>query len=112
RVLVFASPELTNTRSSQTTGVAAEGPGNAAVHRTFLVLENSDGKFFSGLDPLKSGPRQCAQLAAPAACKMKEKARAGRIGFIDRNGCGYHTEPALFSPLILSFKEKPLRQKN
>src|SRR6266404_4824365 len=66
-VLLFSSVELTKTESPQIIGVAADGPGNAADHLTFCVLENSTGRFFSLLDPLKYVPRQCAQFSASAA---------------------------------------------
>jgi hypothetical protein len=48
-------------------GVAADGPGNCVDHLTFFVFENSAGKLFSPLDPLKLGPRHCAQFSARAA---------------------------------------------
>src|SRR5947208_10554186 len=64
--LALSSPELTKTRSSQMTGVAAEGPGSAATHFTSLVLENAVGRLASVVDPLKEGPRHCGQFSARA----------------------------------------------
>src|SRR5205814_828833 len=61
-----SSAELTNTRSSQMIGVAAEVPGSGAAHFTFLFLENSAGRFFSVLEPLKKGPRHCGQFSPQA----------------------------------------------
>ena len=46
-------------------GVAAEGPGRAAAHFTVSVFEKFSGRFFSLDEPLKFGPRQCGQSAAP-----------------------------------------------
>jgi hypothetical protein len=47
-------------------GVAALGPGRSADQATFSVLDHSAGRFFSGDDPSKFGPRHWAQFAAAA----------------------------------------------
>ncbi len=52
------------TWSSQTTGVAAAGPGSGAHHLMFSVFENVVGRFFSVVEPLKNGPRHCGQFSA------------------------------------------------
>src|SRR5207248_3715382 len=58
------STELTKTRPSQITGVAAEGPGRSATHFTFSVFEKRGGRPFSVVEPLKKGPRHCGQFSA------------------------------------------------
>src|SRR5438128_2251463 len=47
------SPDETKTRSSQTAGVAALGPGKSTLQSTFSAFENFAGRFFSGVEPLK-----------------------------------------------------------
>ena len=78
-VRACASVELTNTRFPQMTGVADDGPGRAVVHLTCAVLENFTGRFVSGEEPLKAGPRHCGHWAAwrgaPTAKKATSKAR-------------------------------------
>ena len=46
------------------TGVAADAPGSATDHLMFSVLLKVAGRFFSGLEPLWSGPRQLDQFSA------------------------------------------------
>src|SRR5438552_11323186 len=70
-VLVRSSVELTNTWFSQMMGVAAAAPGSGVDHLTFLVLENSAGRFFSVLEPLKCVPRHCGQFSARAAAPIQ-----------------------------------------
>ena len=51
------SVDDTNTRSCQTTGVAADVPGKSTLQATFSVRLHSVGRFFSSVEPLKNGPR-------------------------------------------------------
>src|SRR5262245_41107990 len=79
RLLSVPSVEATNTESPQTIGVEPLGPDIGAVQITFSVLLKLAGRFFSGLDPLKLGPRQFAQFSAcrgSAASMMPESAPA------------------------------------
>src|SRR5437867_6400726 len=71
--LVASSPELTNTCVSQITGVAADGPGSSANHFTCSVFENVAGRFFSVVEPLKFGPRQCGQFSAWQEKRIRSK---------------------------------------
>ena len=66
----------TNTRSFQTTGVEALGPGMGAIHLTFSVLDQVAGRPVSEVEPSKPGPRHWGQSAAWSAAV---RARAGRI---------------------------------
>ena len=61
-----ASVELTKTRSPTMMGVASPGPGSAADQATPSVRLHVAGRPVSGLEPLKSGPRQWGQSAARA----------------------------------------------
>src|SRR5688572_8188570 len=71
------SAAVTNTRSPQINGVAADEPGRATAHFTPSVLLNFSGRPFSGLEPLCSGPRQLAQFSARSA--VAEKSRRNGI---------------------------------
>ena len=54
----------TKTKSPQTQGVLALGPGRSILHKTFSVSLNCVGRFFSSVEPLKNGPRNCGQSPA------------------------------------------------
>src|ERR1035441_10676606 len=48
-------------------GVAAAPPGRSALQAMFSLRLHCDGRFFSSLEPLKNGPRQCGQSPARTA---------------------------------------------
>ena len=58
--------ELTKTRSPQTAGVAALGPGRGVTQTTFSVLLQFSGRPVSGLEPFIDGPRHWGQSSARA----------------------------------------------
>jgi hypothetical protein len=79
----LASSALTNTRSPETIGVPAPGPGRAVVQRTFVSASNLAGRSFASLAPLRCGPRHCRHSVAelpPASA-----ARAGVAAAVVRN---------------------------
>src|SRR5436190_13877633 len=52
-------------------GVEAEGPGSGRIQATFSVFDHFTGRFFSGLEPSKFGPRHWGQFAAMAATPIR-----------------------------------------
>ena len=70
-------------------GVEADGPGIGAVHRTFSVLENLVGNPVSVEEPLKKGPRHCAQFSARTeTTRARALARMTEVNFIVRGKAG------------------------
>ena len=66
-VSLAASTPDRNTRSCRMMGVEPAAPGKSALQATFSVGLQSEGRFFSSLEPLKEGPRHCGQSPASAA---------------------------------------------
>src|SRR5215475_13835075 len=57
---------VTKTLSAQTMGVELPRSGKGTFHFTFSVALQRTGRFFSGVVPTPSVPRQAGQLAARA----------------------------------------------
>src|SRR5215207_2247151 len=65
--LLAVSSGLTNTASSQTTGVPLLGPGMTAFQTTFWSGPILSGRPAALLDPSKFGPRHCGQFSPARA---------------------------------------------
>ncbi len=61
---LFASGLDTKIESPQTAGVAPLIPGSGVDHLRPASALQVEGSPFSGEDPLKAGPRHCAQFSA------------------------------------------------
>src|SRR5205814_8414774 len=68
---------------SQMAGEAALGPGSGNVQAIFSVFDHWAGRFFSGLEPSKFGPRHCGQLAADAAAASNQQSATSDNLFIE-----------------------------
>jgi hypothetical protein len=75
---LFGSGEDTKIESPQTAGVAPLMPGSGVFHWMPLVSFHVSGRFFSGEEPLKAGPRHCGQFSARAKSAVQAKAATAR----------------------------------
>src|SRR5436189_6463935 len=76
---LLSSGVETKTESSQTAGVAPLWPGSGVLHFTPSVSLHVDGRFFSGDEPLKFGPRHCAQFSAGAVKAVETSAARAKM---------------------------------
>src|SRR5579872_157942 len=71
----LSSGLVTNTESSQTTGVAWLAPGRATDQSTLSLVVQLSGKPRSVVEPLRNGPRHCGQFSAETVNALKPSSR-------------------------------------